>query len=401
MNRTTKAKRVLIFAIKSGIAAVLLYLLLRTTRYEEFADNFRRISWWWFLAATSLHIVGYLVSAHRWRILLVAQGVQISLWKLIKSYIIATFFNYVLLGTLGGDISRAYDTGLRSRKGAQAVSAVFVERLTGLVAMMFLAAVGILFLLVGPGGISVSAFWNVQAAIATCAAMFILLFATIFVLFHPRIVKKIAAKLDRPPPFASFFKRRNHRFGLSGAGWVERHGATPRPNALLEKEPKIVKKIAAKLDRPAPFFGRVRKIFLSFHSAITVYRADLTPIYKNLFWALVLQLNVTLHYFFIGLAMGLPLLNFFSYMVIVPAITLILMIPITPGGAGVREWTLRELRTGIGFSGARSAIAGSTLLGWLQVASVLLYGVIGFLMFGYRLFSTKRSKHMDSQIGAV
>jgi len=340
LERKRKAKRVLIFLIKSGIAAVLLYLLLRTTRYEEFAHNFRRISWWWFVAATSLHIVGYLVSAHRWRILLLAQGVQISLWELIKSYVIATFFNYVLLGTLGGDISRAYDTGLRSRKGAQAVSAVFVERLTGLVAMMFLAAVGILFLLLGRAGISVSAFWNVQAAVAMCAAMFILLFATLFVLFHPRIVKKIAAKLDRP----------------------------------------------------APFFGKLVKVFLSLHSAIAVYRSDLRPIYKNLFWALVLQLNVTVHYFFIGCAMGLPLLNFFSYMVVVPAVTLILMIPITPGGAGVREWTLRELRTGLGFSGARSAIAGSTLLGWLQLASVLLYGVIGFLMFAYRLLSAKRPK---------
>jgi len=184
---------------------------------------------------------------------------------------------------------------------------------------------------------------------------------------------------DKPvaPNFASFLKRRDEPSGVSPAAWVEPRGAAPGPNALLEKEPKI---------------GKLRKIFLSFHSAITVYRADLTPIYKNLFWAIVLQLNVTVHYYFIGLAMGLPLLNFFSYMVIVPAITLILMIPITPGGAGVREWTLRELRTGMGFSGARSAIAGSTLLGWLQVASVLLYGVIGFLMFGYRLFSAKRSE---------
>jgi len=347
-EKKRKAKRVLILLAKSGIAAVLLYLLLRTTRYEDFARNFRDISWGWLAVAASLHIVGYVVSAYRWRILLLAQGLQPSLWELIKSYVVATFFNYVLLGTVGGDISRAYDTGVKDKKGAQAVSAVFVERVTGVIAMMFLATVGILVLLLGPTRLSVSAFWNVQAAVGACAVMFLVLFTMLFVLFHPRIVQTVAAKLDRP----------------------------------------------------GPFFAKLRKVFLSFHSAITVYRSDLTPVYKNLFWALVLQLNVTVHYFFVGLAMGLPLINFFSYMVVVPAITLILMIPITPGGAGVREWTLRELRTGLGFqAGAASGVAGAVLMGWLQLATVLLYGVIGFLMFMYRLFSAKRSERQAFQQG--
>jgi hypothetical protein len=345
-ERKSKAKPLLIFLAKSGIAAILLYLLLRNTRYEDFARNLRGISWWWLAAAASLHLIGYLVSAYRWRILLVAQGLQPSLWELIKSYVIATFFNYVLLGTVGGDISRAYDTGVRSRKGAEAVSAVFLERVTGVAAMMFLAALGILFLLLGPTRLSISAFWNVQAAVGTCVGMFLLLFAILFVLFHPRIVQMIAGKLDRPNPF----------------------------------------------------FGKLRKIFLSLHTAISVYRSDLTPIYRNLFWALVLQVNVTVHYFFIGLAMGLPLLShalhyFCSYMVIVPAVTLILMIPITPGGAGVREWTLRELRSGLGFDPtAASSVARSVLMGWLQLATVLLYGSIGFLMFLYRLFLARRLK---------
>jgi len=345
-ERKRTAKQLLIFLLKSGIAAILLYFLLRATRYEDFARNLRGISWRWLAAATSLHLVGYLVSAYRWRILLLAQGLHPSLRELIKSYVVATFFNYILPGTVLGDISRAYDTGLRSRKGAQAVSAVFVERVTGVVAMMFLAAVGTVFLLLGPTRLSTSAFWNVQAAVGTCAVMFLLLFTMLLVLFHPRIAQVIAGRLDRP----------------------------------------------------APFFGKLRKIFLSFHSAITVYRSDLTPVYKNLFWALVLQLNVTVHYFLIGLAIGLPLLShplhyFCSYMVIVPAVTLILMIPITPGGVGVRGWTLRELRSGLGFDPtASSGIAGAVLMGWLQLATVILYGIVGFLMFLYRLFLARRPK---------
>ena len=346
MQRESKrrARRILVFLLKSGIAALLLFLLLRKTQYKVFAQQFRGILWGWVIAAALLHIIGYLVSAHRWRILLKAQGLTPSLWELIKSYIVATFFNYVLLGTVGGDISRAYDTGVKSKRGAEAVSAVFVERVTGVTAMMFLAAAGILFLLIGPTRLSVSAFWNVQAAVGTCAAMFLFLFAVLFILFHPRVVRIIAMKLDRP----------------------------------------------------SPLFGKLRKIFMSLHSALMTYRSHPAPIYKNLLWALVLQLNVTLHYFFLGLAMGLPLFrhplhSFCSYMIVVPAITLILMIPLTPGGAGVREWTLGELRRGLGFAGTSSGIASAVLLGWLQVATVLLYGIVGFFMLTVRMFKVRSS----------
>jgi len=344
-EKQRKGKQVVIFLIKSGIAAVLLYLLLRKTRYEDFVENFRTISWGWLVLATSLHIVGYIVSAHRWRILLLAQGLQPSLWKLIKSYVISTFFNYILPGTILGDIYRAYDTGVRDRKGAQAVSAVFIERVTGVAAMMFLAGVGILFLLMGPRQLAGSSFWVIPAAVGICAAIFLVLLAIIFVLFHPRIVEIIASKLDRP----------------------------------------------------APLFSKLRKIFLSLHSAITVYRSDLRPIYKNLFWALVLQLNVITHWFFIGMAMGLPLLNFFSYMVIVPAITLVLMVPITPGGIGVREWTIWAFRSLLGFAGAAVSRATAALMSWLLVATVVLYGIIGFLMFMYRLFLAKRAERQTLQ----
>jgi uncharacterized membrane protein YbhN (UPF0104 family) len=79
-------------------------------------------------------------------------------------------------------------------------------------------------------------------------------------------------------------------------------------------------------------------------------------------------------------------------MVIVPAITLVLMIPITPGGVGVREWTIWAFRNLLGFSAATSSPAAAAIMSWLLVATVLFYGIIGFLMFMYRLFSARRSR---------
>jgi hypothetical protein len=296
------------------------------------------------VVAAALHILGYIISAHRWRLLLLAQGLRPSLYQLIKSYVIATFFNYVLLGTVGGDVYRAYDSGVKSKKGAEAVSAVFIERLTGVVAMMVLAAVGMLLLLTGPTRLSESTFWSVGSGVGICAVVLLGLIAVLLVLLHPRTVKRIAAFLDRP----------------------------------------------------APFFGKLRKIVLSLHASVTVYRTNRRPIYKNLLWAAALQLNVIAHWFLIGLAMGSSLhlrdnllYYVYNYMVIVPALTLVLMIPVTPGGFGVREWTVWAFRTPLGFA-AGAGKNTAALMGWLQVATVLFYGFIGFLMFLYRLFSAKR-----------
>lgn len=349
------AQHALIFLLKSAIAAFLLFLLLRKTRFQDFAEGLRGIVWWWLVAAAALHIVGYLISAHRWRLLLLAQGLHPSLYQLIKSYVIATFFNYVLLGTVGGDVYRAYDSGVKSKKGAEAVSAVFIERLTGVVAMMVLAAVGMLLLLTGPTRLSKSTFWSVGSGIGICAVVFLGLTAVLLVLLHPRTVKRIAALLDRP----------------------------------------------------APLFGKLRKVLLSVHAAVTVYRTNRRPIYKNLLWAAALQLNVIAHWFLIGLAMGSSLhlrdnllYYLYNYMVIVPALTLVLMIPVTPGGFGVREWTVWAFRTPLGFA-AGAGTDTAALMGWLQVATVVFYGMIGFSMFLYRLFVVRRPLSPPALPGAA
>jgi glycosyltransferase 2 family protein len=144
-------------------------------------------------------------------------------------------------------------------------------------------------------------------------------------------------------------------------------------------------------------FGKLRKILLSIHAAVSVYRTNRRPIYKNLLWAAALQLNVIAHWFLIGLAMGPSLAlrenllyYVYNYMIIVPAMTLVLMIPVTPGGFGVREWTVWAFRAPLGFA-AGAGRDTAALMGWLQVATVLFYGIVGFLMFLFRLFRVRRS----------
>jgi uncharacterized protein (TIRG00374 family) len=333
------SRRVLTATVKVAIAAVLLFLVLRQMKWGNVRDAFRGIRWWWFALALFLHFPGYLISAWRWRILLRAQGQHIPFWKLVESYVVATFFNYTMLGTLGGDVVRMADTGLGRKRGAQAASAVFLERLTGLAALVLLAGLGMALIALVGGEPSAG-----RGLVPAALALFAVFCVGLYALTHPRVVDAAARLLDRP--------------------W--------------------------------PLFGAAHRIVLKLKSALAVFHDDKRPVYANLAWALLLQVNVAAHYFCLGLAMGLPdlysapLRCAFNYMMLVPLITLILMIPITPGGAGVREWTLRGLRRGLGFAPTAAGADRAVTMGWLQVASALVYGAVGFVLFLTRSLRAKQ-----------
>ena len=333
-----RTRRFLLIGVKITVAAALLVLLLRGVHWTDFRAAFERILWPWFALAAFLHFPGYLISAWRWRLLLVAQGERIPLKKLVESYLVATFFNYALLGTLGGDVIRLTDTGLGRKRGAQAASSILVERLTGLIAMVFLAAIGLLLLALS-GGVS----RGLSGVVWGALALFAVFCAGLVVLSHPRITRRLAGLMGRFLPFAG---RLGHKLA----------------------------------------------------DALDVFRADRRPVYANLGWALLLQVNVAAHFFCLALAMGLPavreapLQHAFGYMVLVPLITLILMLPLTPGGAGVRELTLKELRRGLGFAATAAGAASVILMGWLQVASVLIYGAAGIVIFVTRSLRTRTTK---------
>lgn len=340
-QQNKRKKRILVAAVKIAIAAALLYLLLRKMEWANFRDAFGSIRWVWFGVALFLHFPGYMISAWRWRILLRAQGQDIAFWKLVESYIVATFFNYTLLGTLGGDVVRMSDTGLGQKRGAQAASAVFVERLTGLAALIFLAGLGMTFIALAGGGSSA-----MQHLVWGALVLFALFCVALYVLTHPRAVAWLARLLDKP--------------------W--------------------------------PLFRTAGRMVLKLQEALAVFRENRRPVYANLAWALLLQVNVAAHYYCLGLAMGAPSLvtdplrHVFNYMVLVPIITLILMVPVTPGGVGIREWTLSRpvVRNGLGFPATAAGTEPAVLMGWLQVASALVYGAVGLVLFLGRSFRLKR-----------
>lgn len=96
------------------------------------------------LLAFGLQFVGLLVSTAKWGVLLQARGHRQPFGWLLAVYLVGQFANNFLPTTVGGDALRAIQLGRRIESYSQASASVFLERLTGFLALSLIANVAIL-----------------------------------------------------------------------------------------------------------------------------------------------------------------------------------------------------------------------------------------------------------------
>lgn len=143
-RRGTRRVRLLV-AAKLAVSSILLYWILSRANLGEIIAAAASASIPLLLFAYSLDFVGLLISSTRWRGLLRAQDVDVPWGFLVKSYMVANFFNNLLPSTVGGDASRAYDSYHAASRTADAMASVLVDRLLGLLALVLFAVVSMPF----------------------------------------------------------------------------------------------------------------------------------------------------------------------------------------------------------------------------------------------------------------
>ena len=126
-------------------AGILLLLFLFKVKIAEVGTEIRNTSWNWILLAASLHIIGLLISAYRWQLLLSTQQVRAPIWDLLRSYLIGGFFNNFLPTRVGGDVYRMVDSGKYSGSLLRPAAVIIVERLTGIYGLLLIGVVAVAF----------------------------------------------------------------------------------------------------------------------------------------------------------------------------------------------------------------------------------------------------------------
>jgi|GEM_PF-1559876 len=129
--------------LRVSIAGALMLVLVTSGR----VDVGRMLSvgerWPYLALGCGLVFLMPVFGAARWRQLLHVHAVSVSYAESLRLVLVAFFFNTCLPGATGGDLFRAYAIHRDARKTHAAVTAVVLDRLTGLAGLMVVCLVGL------------------------------------------------------------------------------------------------------------------------------------------------------------------------------------------------------------------------------------------------------------------
>lgn len=134
----------LLVVLKLGVSVTLLVWLLGQTDTAALVARLRGMRLSWMIAALAIYGLMVWISAWRWRLLLAAQSVKVTISMLSESFLVATFFNNFLPSNIGGDVVRIADTAPLTTSKTVATTIVLVDRVLGLLALFAVACAGML-----------------------------------------------------------------------------------------------------------------------------------------------------------------------------------------------------------------------------------------------------------------
>jgi uncharacterized protein (TIRG00374 family) len=142
--------------LKVAFALFMLALLVAGIGWREVIEVFADLNPWWIPVLLLLRLLRIFLQSERWRLFLVAHQIKVCRGRLFRSYLISRLFNNLLPGQIGGDayrILRGLDSG---EKKTELTSSVIMERASGLIGLMLVAAISgcIYFPLLQAAGLS-------------------------------------------------------------------------------------------------------------------------------------------------------------------------------------------------------------------------------------------------------
>jgi uncharacterized protein (TIRG00374 family) len=296
---------------------LLFYLVFYSAQPRSIIAVFNDVSWPMVLLAFSLHSFGLYFSARRWKLILDERAAGFSLWQLTQSLLVGTFFNHFLPTRFGGDVVRVRDTRHIEQGMTASLAVVVYERMSGIAALLIMA----LF----------ASFLRIRF-ISELPLLYVSLLVSLLGIFLLLLAwKKV------PRGYLSGIACRRQ--------WLQ--------------------KVLKKLDL--------------FHGIILDFLEQRRLSKKVFAWAFLLQINVVVHYFFIGQALRMGGIPFLDYFFSIPIMMFILSFPLSINGIGVRDFFLIKVFAYYSYP-ASFAIAFSLL----DVAFNLVLGIGGGLIYIFR-----------------
>lgn len=307
-------KKAIVLSLRVAISIVLLIFLFKLNRIDihDLAQDIKSADKGLLAVGFIIFLLVYLLGFLRWQMLLKAAGIQASLKKLITSFSGGIFFSIFLPSTIGGDVVKTADLAGHTRKTKEVIATVFLDRLSGYIGLVFVI---LLALFLGRELV------RDKVVISSVIVIVVLLFVILLVLFNGVIYAKIAKFLT------------------------------------------------------APGAGKIKEAIGDLHSEIHIFRHRKKTILYNLILSFFIQIIMPISVYFIALSLGIKI-KFFYFLVFLPIIGAITLLPIAIGGLGLREnlFVVYFAKAGVI---KQLAVAMSLL----SFSFVVIYGAIGGLIY--------------------
>lgn len=138
-------KKTFSLILRTGISAILLFILFQKIDLKETLKIIASLNIYYFTLATITFFIIYLLVFYRWKMLLNAQGLNLPLRRVFSSFSGGIFFSLFLPSTIGGDIARSVDLGAHTKRHNVIIASVLLDRISGFVGLVIVAAVSLIF----------------------------------------------------------------------------------------------------------------------------------------------------------------------------------------------------------------------------------------------------------------
>ena len=301
-------KKTLFLVLKLVVSlGILAYIFLRVVDIGKLWAELRTANPLFFAAAVLAYFMVQGLSAWRWHVLLKPQGIDVPFRRVLAYYFLGMYFNFFLPSAIGGDVVKVYYLNKETKQLSASTTSVFFDRDIGMGGLVLIALVTAL--LADPSHMKINGVPLVPAfALITLG----FLLANLAIFYRPTY--NLLHRL------LSLFK---------------------------------MKKVDEKIER----------LFTS----VNVYRNRKGLIVATLLMSFGVQIGCALVNLLAAKAIGLDKAGWADYLVFIPAIGLISMIPISVGGTGIREAAYILMFASIGVP-EHQALALSIL--WLGVIAI-------------------------------
>lgn len=270
-----KRKWLTLIRIVVSVGIIAFFLIFQKETLQTFLESIREAN----LILFALAIVGYIpimvLSLFRWNALLKVQGVHLSSSKILRLFLIGTFFNNFTLGVTGGDVVKAYYVSQEAKdRKAEVILTVFLDRVIGMVALFFIALIALFFTQDNP---------ELQSLRTLIFGLFLGTLLFCILLFNKSLLKKI-----------------------------------PYLESTLQK---------------LPFYHGLRQIYNAFH----LYHRHKRVLLLTFMLSIVLQTCMMFLIYILGFALDIQNTQLVHYFLFFPIIATLSALPISLGGLGVGE----------------------------------------------------------------